>query len=74
MKIIRDKIRFIKNFKKLSFLLGKWVVIIIAIKLYGTDDLQLENLIKSFLFIIIISLAFGGICSIYIEYKDDKIE
>jgi hypothetical protein len=73
MKLIRDKIRFIKNFKRLSFLLGKWIVVIVAIKLYGTDDLQLENLIKSGLFIIIVSLAFGGICSLYVEYKDDKI-
>jgi hypothetical protein len=71
MSFIRDKGRFVKNFRRLSLLLGKWLVIILVIKLYG-ETLVLENVLLASGFLLLVSIAFGFISSVYIEFKDDK--
>jgi hypothetical protein len=71
MSFIRDKGRFVKNFRRLSLLLGKWLAIILAIKLYG-ETLALENVLLASGFLLLVSIVFGFICSVYIEFKDDK--
>jgi hypothetical protein len=71
MTVIRDRSRFIKNFRRFSLLLAKWLAVIMIIKLYG-ETLVFENVLLATGFLLLISIIFGFLCSLYVEFKDDK--
>jgi hypothetical protein len=71
MTVIRDRNRFVKNFRRLSLLLAKWFVVIMIIKLYG-ETLVFENVLLATGFLLLISVIFGFLCSLYVEFKNDK--
>jgi hypothetical protein len=71
MTVFRDRSRFIKNFRRFSLLLAKWLAVIMIIKLYG-ETLVFENVLLATGFLLLISIIFGFLCSLYVEFKDDK--
>jgi ABC-type multidrug transport system permease subunit len=71
MTVFRDRSRFIKNFRRFSLLLTKWLAVIMIIKLYS-ETLVFENVLLATGFLLLISIIFGFLCSLYVEFKDDK--
>jgi membrane protein CcdC involved in cytochrome C biogenesis len=67
---IDDKEAFKGNIKHFTLLFAKWIFIIIAIKLWGSDSLELVNILKASAFVISVSLAMGIICAFYVNYKE----
>lgn len=68
--MIVDKDSFIKNIRHFSLLVGRWILIIIAIRLYGVEGLEVSNILLSAGFVLISSLVIGVICAIYVDFKD----
>jgi membrane protein CcdC involved in cytochrome C biogenesis len=67
---IDDKQAFKVNIKHFTLLFAKWIFIIIAIKLWGSDSLELANLLKAAAFVIFVSLALGLGCAFYVNHKE----
>lgn len=68
--MIDNKKEFLKNIRHFSLLVGKWIAIIIAIRLYGVEGLEISNILLSLIFVVISSLFIGMICAAYVDYKD----